>query len=182
MITIADHIMDIVQNSVSAEATLIEIIVEEDKKNDLYSLKINDNGCGMDKEILKQTTNPFFTSRKTRKVGLGIPLLKQHTEQTGGKFTIESETGKGTKVIARFKHASIDRQPLGDISETLYMLLLAYANVTWVYEHRTEYGKFEFNSADVKNALGNVSLQQKEIRTAICELIDNNLEDIKATK
>src|SRR6056297_3370699 len=103
MKTISEHVLDIVGNSVSAKATLIEIIIEEDKKNDFYSLIIKDNGCGMSAEVLKQATNPFFTSRTTRKVGLGLSLLKQNAENADGSFTIDSTPGEGTLVKAVFQ-------------------------------------------------------------------------------
>jgi signal transduction histidine kinase len=120
MKTISDHVLDIVRNSVRAKATLIEIVIEEDITNDLYSLIINDNGCGMNSEVLQKATNLFFTSRTTRKVGLGLSLLKQNVENANGSFAVTSEEGGGTKVIAVFQHSNIDRPPLGDIWDTWY--------------------------------------------------------------
>lgn len=182
MRTISEHIMDIVQNSVNADAKLIEIIVEEQKKNDLCKLTINDNGCGMDKASLQQATNPFFTSRNTRKVGLGLPLLKQNAELAGGSFKIDSKPGKGTNLQAFFRLKHIDKLPLGDIWETLYQLWLSYPKIEICYQHNTEKGVFELGSAELKQVLGNVSLQQKEIRNGIIELIKTNLIEIEATK
>jgi len=182
MRTLSDHILDIVQNSVSAGATLIEIIVDENKKKDICSLTINDNGCGMDEETLKQATNPFFTSRKTRKVGLGLPLLKHNAEATEGVFKLESEPGKGTNLLVTFKLSHIDRPPLGDIWNTLYLMLLSYNKGELSYTHHTEKGEFNFSFNEVKEILGDVSLQQKEIREGIIELIKTNLNEIEATK
>lgn len=181
MRTLSDHILDIVQNSVSAGATLIEIIVNESKKNDICSFEINDNGCGMDTETLRRATDPFFTSRKTRKVGLGLPLLKHNAEATGGIFRLESEPGKGTSLLATFKLSNIDKPPLGDIWNTLYLMLLSYDKGELIYTHHTETGMFRFSSNEIKEILGDVSLQQKEIREGIIELIKTNLKEIEAT-
>ncbi len=182
MRTLSEHILDIVQNSVRAKATLIEIIVKEDKKNDFCSLIIKDNGCGMSKEILEQAANPFFTSRTTRKVGLGIPLLKHNAEMAGGGFSLESESGKGTVLTATFGLTNIDKPPLGDIWESFYLTLLSYSEGNLVYRHTTPKGDFQISSDELKEVLGDVSFQQKEIRDGIIELIKTNLEEIEATK
>ena len=169
MKTISDHILDIAQNSVIAGATVIEIMVEEDLKNNLYTLKIKDNGCGMNDEILRKAADPFFTSRKTRKVGLGLALLKHNAEQANGSFKLWSEEGKGTAVEATFELSNIDRPPLGQIGE-VYMLMLLSGNkyLAVKYRHKTE-------------ELGEIWLQHREIRNAINELIRNNLKDIRTT-
>jgi hypothetical protein len=182
MKTISDHILDIVQNSIKAKATLIEIIVTEDKINDICSLLIRDNGCGMSEEICKQAANPFFTSRTTRKVGLGLSLLKQNAEAAGGSFKLESELGKGTKLEAIFQLSNLDKPPMGDIWETFYLTLLSYNDGDLEYRHKTDKGDFSISSSELKEVLGNVSFQQKEIREGIIELIKTNLEEIEATK
>lgn len=182
MKTLSDHILDIVQNSVSAKATLIEIIVEEDKIKDICSLIIKDNGCGMSKETLAKAVNPFFTSRTTRKVGLGIPLLKHNAEAAAGSFSLKSELNVGTVLQAVFQLSNIDRPPLGDIWETLYLLFLTYNDGNLVYSHQSDKGKFQISSEELKEALGDVSYQQKEIREGIVELIKTNLQEIEVTK
>jgi hypothetical protein len=182
MRTISDHILDIVQNSIRANARLIEIIVDEDKKNDLYTVVIADNGFGMNKETLQKAINPFFTSRKTRKVGLGLSLLKQNAERANGSFSIHSELNKGTKVKAVFQLSNVDRPPLGDIGDTYYFTLLANENIALNYTHKTESGRFEIRSEEIKTMLENVSIKQKEIKDAIIEMFKNNLTDIKATR
>lgn len=181
MRTLSEHILDIVQNSVRAGAKMIEVIVEESKINDLCSLTINDNGCGMDQETLMQATNPFFTSRTTRKVGLGLPLLKQNTEAAGGKFLLESEPDRGTFLKAEFQLSNIDRPPIGDIWDTLYLLFLSYRDRQLIYRHKTEKGEFSVSTSELKEALGDASWQEKEIRMGIIELIKVNLEEIGAT-
>ncbi|TNF45838.1 MAG: ATP-binding protein [Bacteroidetes bacterium] len=179
MKTLADHILDIVQNSVRANATLIEIIVEEDKKNDLCLLKINDNGCGMSAETLEKATNPFFTTRNTRKVGLGLSLLKQNAEMANGRFKIQSELKKGTEVEATFQHSHFDRPELGEVWDTYYLTMLGNKNVEFIYEHKTNKGSFRITSAEIRKSTEGISLQQTEIRKAITDLIKNNITDIQ---
>ena len=181
MKTISDHILDILQNSVRADATFIEIIITENKKNDFYALEITDNGCGMDDETLKKVTDPFFTSRVTRKVGLGLSLLKQKAEGANGFLKISSQPKQGTKVKAVFQLSNIDRPPLGDIWETYYFSILSYQYIEIKYIHSTEKGKFEICSNEIKETLDNVPLKNREIKKAIYELIKNNLEIIEAT-
>jgi hypothetical protein len=178
MRTLSEHILDIVQNSIAAKATLIEIIVKEDKKKDLCSLIIKDNGCGMNEEILKKATNPFFTTRVTRKVGLGLSLLKQNAEQANGSFYLNSEIAKGTRVAANFQLSNVDRPPLGDIWNTYYLTILSHDELEINYQHKTEKGEFLIQSSELRKMLGSVSLKEKEIRNAIIELIKNNLSDI----
>ena len=182
MRTLAEHILDIAMNSVRAQATLIEIIVEESKKNDLWTLTITDNGCGMEEKILRQATDPFFTSRTTRKVGLGLSLLKQNSEATGGRIIIDSRPGNGTKLRAEFRLSHIDRLPFGDISETLYLLFLGFRNGEIRYCHQTDCSNFKITSSELKGILGGLSLQNREVRNGIIEMIKTNLDVIGATK
>ncbi len=181
MRTIADHILDIVQNSIRAKATLIEVMVEEDKKNDLYVVKITDNGCGMNEETLKKATDPFFTSRNTRKVGLGLSLLKQKAEDANGRFSIKSEENKGTEVTAEFQFSNIDRPPLGDIWNSYYFTLPGNERLKLIYRHKTRSGEFKIQSDEIWSMLEGVCIQNAEIKNAIIEIIKNNLTDIKAT-
>ena len=119
---LSSHMMDIVQNSIRAEASWIQIRICEDPEADLFLIEIQDNGCGMDEATLARVRDPFFTSRTVRKVGLGIPLLQQNAERTGGKVSIVSQPGQGTTLTARFGHSHLDRPPLGDVAETLTLL------------------------------------------------------------
>jgi len=179
MKTLADHILDIVQNSIRANATLIEIIVEEDKKNDRCTLRIGDNGCGMSAEVLEKVTNPFFTTRKTRKVGLGLSLLKQNAEMANGRFNIRSELNKGTEVEATFQLSNFDRPELGEVWDIFYLTMLANKNVEIIYGHKTNKGSYKISSTEIRENTGGVSLQQTEIREAITDLIKNNITDIQ---
>ena len=179
MKTLSDHILDIVQNSIRANATLIEVMVEENKKNDLCTVRIEDNGCGMNKEMLEKATNPFFTTRTTRKVGLGLSLLKQNAERANGKFSIQSELNKGTEVEATFQYSNVDRPELGDIWDTLYLTMLSNKNVELIYGHTTNKGTFKISSTEIRNNIEGVSMQQPEIREAITDIIKNNIHEIQ---
>jgi hypothetical protein len=171
--------MDIVQNSIRAEATKVEIRIEENIALDLYSITISDNGKGMDSETLEKVTDPFFTTRTTRRVGMGLSLFKQNAELCRGQFSIESEVGKGCKVSATFTHSNIDRPVLGDISGTLYLLMACNQNVQFVYEHKTDKGTFKLDSFEVYNEIENVPITNSEIKKAIISLIISNLENIE---
>jgi len=179
MKTISDHILDIIQNSLKANATLIEIIVVEDYKKDICHLKIADNGEGMSAKILNQAANPFFTTRNTRKVGLGLSLLKQNTELANGHFSIKSQPGEGTLVEAVFQLSNIDRPPIGDVWNTFYIAMLGNENVEFIYEHRTNKGRFKICSSEISENIEGVSLQNTEIRKAVIELIQTNIQKIK---
>jgi hypothetical protein len=179
MKTLSDHILDIIQNSLNAKSTLIEIIVQTEKKSDLCILRIKDNGCGMNAEILKEATNPFFTTRKTRKVGLGLSLLKQNAKMANGKFTIQSEPGKGTTVEADFQLSHLDRPELGDVWNSLYLSMLGNDNVELVYEHVTDKGRFKFSSAELRKSIEGISMQQQDIRRAITDFLENNIKEIQ---
>jgi hypothetical protein len=182
MKTISEHMLDIVENSVRAKATLIEIMVFEDISCDFYALHFNDNGCGMNKYIMQHATNPFFTSRTTRKVGLGLSLLKYNALTSNGSFTINSEVGKGTRVKAMFQLSHLDRPPAGDLWDSLFLIFYSNPEIRVVYRHQTHVGKFEIDSAELKQLLEGVSLQQGEIKKAVIELIKNNLEEIRVSK
>ena len=179
MKTLADHILDILQNSLRARATLIEIIVEENKTADFCRIKITDNGCGMNEEMVKQAANPFFTSRKTRKVGLGLALLKQNAEMANGSFILKSEVGTGTVVEAAFQLSNIDKPPLGEIWDVFYLSMVSANNVQLIYEHRTEKGIFRITSAEIREITGEVSLQNAGMKNAITDLIKNNITELR---
>ena len=131
---IALNVLDIAQNSVRAEASLIQISVDVDEAADTLTITIEDNGCGMTKEQVSHVTDPFFTTRTTRKIGLGVPFFKMAAESTGGSFAIQSEPGTGTKVTAVFGLSHIDRMPLGDMNGTIYTLITFFNNsIQFVY-------------------------------------------------
>ncbi|MBI9053768.1 MAG: ATP-binding protein [Bacteroidales bacterium] len=178
MNNISMHILDIVQNSISGEASLIEIIINENLLKNILEIKIQDNGKGMDHEMLKQVEDPYTTTRTTRKVGMGIPLLKHSAEQSNGYLKVNSELGVGTLVQAAFKHDHIDRPPLGDIAGTIVLLVAANPEIDFKYIHSFNDKKYEFNTQEVKEILGDIKISDPKIRGFLKEMITENLNDI----
>lgn len=160
---LALHLLDIAENSVAARADNITITVIEDLKTDLLYMEVTDDGCGMDAEMVAKVIDPFITSRTTRKVGLGIPLLKAAAEACNGYLKIESEPGKGTVVSVSFQRSHIDRMPLGDLPGTFFSLLIAVPRVHWVFTHRVDDASFIFDDRPIKNELDGISLTEPEV-------------------
>lgn len=176
---LALHILDIAQNSVTAGGTRIKIEVDEQPKDDFLKILIEDNGCGMSPETLARVTDPFVTSRTTRKVGLGLPLLKLAAENTGGELQIRSEKGKGTSVCAVFGYGHIDRQPLGNMAETILGLVTAYENVDFLYIHHIGEAVFEFDSAEVKKILDDVPIGSPDVYMWLSEYLSEGEREIE---
>lgn len=168
------HILDIVQNSVAAGAKLITLDLTEDVNTDLLEFSIKDDGCGMTEETLKKVTDPFTTGRTTRRVGLGIPLLKAAAELTGGGLELTSEPGVGTTITARFVYDSIDRQPLGNMAETILGLITSYENIDFVYYHRVNEKEFTIDTREIKGILGEVSLNEPEVVLWLSGFLNEN--------
>lgn len=178
MLELSLNILDIVENSVAANATLITITVIEDINNDLLSVSIEDNGKGMDSELLKNAADPFITTRKTRRIGLGLPFFKMAAELAGGNFSINSEKGKGTAVFAAFKHSHIDRMPLGDMAGTLSALITANPKADFLYTHTYNDKSFSLDTRELKKILKGVSLSRPEISLWISDYVRENLNNI----
>jgi anti-sigma regulatory factor (Ser/Thr protein kinase) len=178
---LALHILDILQNSVTAGATLVKLQVDEIPAKNKYLVKFIDNGKGMDAEMAQHVTDPFFTTRTTRKVGLGLPLLKQNAERTGGSLTIKSEPGKGTEVDVMFVYSHIDRLPTGDISGTLALTVSSYPAIDFIYTHTTPGGTFIFDTVEIKETLGDLPINNPQVIAFMKDLISDNLKEIKAS-
>jgi anti-sigma regulatory factor (Ser/Thr protein kinase) len=157
------HILDIAENSVNAGADKIEISVTENIKNDSLSITIIDNGRGMDNETVQRITDPFITSRTTRKVGLGIPFLKAAAEACQGKLTIESQVGKGTQVQVIFQRSHIDRMPLGDLQGTFLSLMIGYPQVNWIFKYQIDEKIFELDDRPIKETLDSIPLSEPSV-------------------
>ena len=162
------NILDVTQNSITAGATLIQIHLTEDEEG-MLSISIKDNGCGMSDEVVKRVIDPFYTTRTTRKVGLGIPLLKLAAEQTGGALTITSvvDDGKtenhGTEIKATFDTKNIDFTPIGDIVSTICILIQSADNIDFEYVHSTPKGTVELYTSQMRQVLGDVPLSSFEV-------------------
>ncbi|MEI7988481.1 MAG: ATP-binding protein [Chloroflexota bacterium] len=168
------HLLDITENSVSANAKNIQIKVVEDLSKDLLQMVIQDDGKGMDAETMAAITDPFVTSRKTRKVGLGIPLFKEAAEACNGDLNISSELGKGTCIDVRFQYSHIDRMPLGDLAGTVLSLIIAHADIHWQFDysycsHEGDRNTFEFDDQPIKETLGDIPLTEPAILSFLRE-------------
>lgn len=170
------NILDIAENSLKAGATLVEILLTE--KDNILTVVINDNGCGMSRETVEKVSNPFYTTRTTRKVGLGIPFFKEAAEQTGGSLNIYSvqkevdPDNSGTRITAVFHTDSIDFTPIGDIISTLITLVHGSPDVDLVFIHHTEKGEVTLDTRQMREVLGDIPLNCLEI----LDFIRTNLE------
>ena len=174
------NILDIAENSVKANATLTEIFINE--IGDELALTIKDDGCGMDELTVKSVIDPFYTTRKTRKVGLGIPLLKLACEQTGGNLSIESSTDEanhGTTVIAVFFKNHIDFTPLGDVISSIVTLIQGHPDTDFLFRHAMEKGVVELDTRNLREVLEDVPLDTYEV---IVWIRDNLREQYDAIK
>jgi len=148
------NVMDVAQNCITAKATLVTITVKESDTHNFLKITVEDNGCGMSEQQVQNVIDPFFTTRKTRKVGLGIPLFKMAAEQTGGSFTINSVLGVGTKLTAEFVKSSVDMTPLGDINSTVKILIQCNPTLDFVFSHSTDNGEFTLDTRELREILG----------------------------
>ncbi len=156
------NILDITKNSVRAEAENILVSLTLDESG-MLTLVIKDDGCGMDEETLKRVSDPFYTTRTTRKVGMGIPLLKLASQQTGGEVNIESTVGVGTCVTATFDTNSVDYTPIGDIVSTVVTLIMGAPDIDFLFEHTTPAGQVRLDTKELREVLGDVSLASFEV-------------------
>lgn len=183
------HILDALQNSLEAGATLVELTVDEDLPADRLTITVRDNGQGMDQATLARATDPFFTTRKTRHVGLGIPLFKAATERCNGDFAITSAPGKGATLVATFQHSHIDRAPLGDMVGTLLSFILGgMCDVRYVHrrrqgdkETRDAPKEFAFDTREIKAELGDVPLTHPAVREWLRQLLIEEEAELSAT-
>ncbi|SNS35582.1 Histidine kinase-, DNA gyrase B-, and HSP90-like ATPase [Anaerovirgula multivorans] len=175
---LALHILDIAQNSIRAEATLIEITIKEDITKDIFSIEIKDNGIGMDEETLKRVEDPFFTTRNTRKIGLGVSLLKTAALQCEGSFNILSKKRMGTILTVVFKHSHIDRAPLGSIEDTIVTLLMMEKEVDYIYNHHYNNNSFSFNTKEVKAILQGLPITDIKVIDWIKRHVADEIKDI----
>lgn len=171
------HILDIAQNAIRANSTLVRIDMSVDKACDDLVIVINDNGSGMSKEMLERVKDPFTTSRTTRKVGLGIPLFAASCEVTGGHLDIESELGKGTKLMAQLKFSHIDRPPLGDLAETIATLAIMNPLIDFAFIAKND-GAFEFDTRQIKATLGDVPITAPDVMVFIREYLKEGIQQV----
>lgn len=175
---LADNIMDIAQNSISAGATLTEVHVKISHADNFITFVFRDDGCGMSEELVKSVIEPFTTTRKTRKVGLGLPLLKQTAEMTGGTMEIQSTVGVGTVVTATFGLDHIDRPPMGDVAGAWFSLVVMNPEKDFLFTYDVDGQAFTFDTRIIRETVAPLPLNQMEISAWIKESIYTEINEL----
>jgi len=171
-------ILDVAENSTRAKASLVRIGIEIDTVKDTMVLTIDDDGCGMTEEQVKRVEDPFFTTRTTRKVGLGVPFLKQAALAANGDFSIASEVGRGTNVRAVFQYSNIDRMPLGDISHTIQQLVVYHPETDFLYTYSYNGRSFALDTREMREILGDVPFSEPEVQEYILSYLTENKQEV----
>lgn len=171
------HLMDIAQNAIRAKATEVKIEIED--QGDQRRICIEDNGKGMDEVLLSKVTDPFCTSRTTRKVGLGIPLIKQNAEQTGGRFRIASTLGKGTTLEAVFMYKHWDCPPWGELAATVAMLMSGNPELNIIFSYSREEESFTLSTEEIKEVLDGWDIRLPKVVNFLKDMINENLNELQ---
>ena len=174
------NILDIAQNSIVAGASLTEIVVEENTAEKTLLIGIYDNGKGMTEEQVRNVQDPFFTTRTTRKVGMGIPLFKLAAVQAGGDLSLETKQGEGTKITAVMQHGHIDRSPIGDMAETMVNLVSMNDKIDFVYRHCTDDGEHVLDTRQIREIMQDVPLSNMSVLAWIRDYVNEGLNEINA--
>jgi hypothetical protein len=175
MAEICDHIMDLVANSLKAEAKNIGVFIVRKQKENLFSIKVVDDGKGMTKEIAQKVVDPFFSTKIGRKVGLGIPLLKGAAEHCGGNFYLQSEVGKGTEIFASFVLNHLDLPPLGNIKETILVSVVSNPEINFSFHYTIDGEEFVLNTEEIKVQLGDVPINHPAVISFLSKYLDEHL-------
>ncbi|MEE1026920.1 MAG: sensor histidine kinase [Acutalibacteraceae bacterium] len=172
------NILDIAENSVKAGASLTEMRVEAMSDRNLLEIIIRDNGCGMTKEQVQKVIDPFYTTRTTRKVGLGVPFFKESAEAAGGSFFIESEVGVGTTVKASYELDNIDRMPMGDLTATIHTLVTMHEDMDFLFTYKVNENEFVLDTRELREILGDISFKEYEVSNYIKEYLKENITSV----
>lgn len=175
---IALHILDLVQNAVAAGASTITIAINEDRRGDILTISVADNGCGMDNDFCRRVLDPFVTTRQTRHVGLGLPLLAMTTKQAGGYLKLTSQPGHGTAVDAVFQYSHLDRPPLGKMAETLLVIVVGNPDLDIIYCHAVDDRHFIFKLNDFKAQLVDIPVTHPEVIAWLRGFLATSLADL----
>ena len=172
---IAMNILDIAYNSIKAKANLIKILIYDSSKSNIIKIQIIDNGTGMSQETINKVVDPFYTTRTTRKVGLGIPMFKENIEATGGNFSIESTLGKGTTITGEFVKDHIDTPPMGNLVDTIITLIQADDKIDYLFKYTSDDFEFFFDTNEIKVILDGVAINLPEIIVWLKDYIKEGL-------
>ena len=174
------HILDIAENGVTAGADCIQILVEEARGDDYLKIVIQDNGSGLPPEKRDKLTDPFVTTRTTRRVGLGLPLLATAAQRCDGDFSVTSETHRGTRVVATFQHSHIDRAPLGDMASTITTLIMGNSEVDFVYTHIIDGREFSLDTREIKADMADLALTDPMVIHQLTKTIRTSLQRLES--
>ncbi len=181
---IALHLLDLAENSVSAGSQTVQICVCEDQQANLLTASVVDDGPGMSPEMVQAVTDPFVTSRTTRKVGLGLPLLKGAAEACQGGLTIASAPGAGTRVEVFFQHSHVDRMPLGNLSSTFLGLAVAHPDVHWIFKYTARNTgaeeTFEYDDQPIKETLEGLPITHPQVLACVRGIFEDGIGAAKA--
>lgn len=172
----ADHILDISENSIRAHASKVEILLSVNSSLNLMKLSFVDDGEGMSDELIERIKDPFFSTRKERRIGMGIPLLMQNSEMSGGEVTIQSEEGEGTIVVATFEKDNIDRPPLGDVADAIYFLASSHTSTRFVFTFTLDKETFVWDTDEVSEVLDGMPLDAPELKKPLMEMLESNIQ------
>jgi hypothetical protein len=173
------HILDIAENGVTAGADCIEILVEEARVDDRLKIVIRDNGKGLPPEKRAKLTDPFVTTRTTRRVGLGLSLLAAAAQRCDGDLSVSSESRQGTEVTATFRFSHIDRAPLGDVASTITILIMGNPDIDFVYTHIINGKDFSLDTREIKNEMEDLSLTDPIVIHHLTESIRSSLHQLE---
>jgi hypothetical protein len=173
------HLIDVAENGIAAGADLITIKVSEREKDNLMEITIADNGRGIPSDLLEKVADPFFTTKTTRRIGLGLSLFKEASARCEGEFHITSEEGKGAEVSASFRLDHIDLAPAGDIAGSISCLIMGNPGVDFLYVHEINGDSFSIDTRDIRKELGGVPINTPEIIRWIINTINGSLKALK---
>ena len=173
------HIMDIIENGLAAGANVIRVFIVEDRQKNWLRITITDNGCGMPEEILKKVMDPFFTTRTTRRIGLGLSLFREASRRCDGELNIKSKPSEGTEVVATFRLDHIDLPPFGDMSASMTSLIMGNPDVDFIYTHERNRNHFQMDTRQIKEELDGVPINHPEVLKYIDGTIKESLEELK---
>lgn len=172
---LAEHILDIAFNSLEAGARRLRIEVTEESAADRIAIRVIDDGRGMDPEEARRATDPFYTTRPTRRVGLGLPMLAQAARACEGDLVVHSRSGEGTTITAWLRASHVDRQPMGDMAATLVTLIAAAPEIDLEYQHEVDGRRFSFSAARARELAGETSLAHPAVARWLREYLDEQL-------
>ncbi len=179
------HLLDMIENSVRAGASLVEIEIRANVPRNRLSFRVKDDGSGMDQDTIENAMNPFYTTKveRIKKIGLGIPLFKQNAEACGGDFTIVSQPGEGTEISAHFKFDHIDRMPVGNIADTMLGTIVGHPECDFFFDLRREgfNGAWDFtlDTRDIKKELDGIPINYPDVIGFLSEIINEGVKNTK---